>query len=41
MLLGTRVMLLEIHSHVARNPESCRPKFYQVFKFEKINNGKE
>ena len=30
----TRVMLPEIHSHVARNPKSCRPKFYRVFKLE-------
>ena len=30
----TKVMLLEIHSHVARNPKSVRPKFYRVFKLE-------
>ena len=28
----TRVMLPEIHSHVARNPRSCRPQFYWVKK---------
>ena len=31
---GTRVMLPEIHSHVARNPKSCRPQFYRVYKLE-------
>ena len=31
---GTRVMLPEIHSHVAWNPTSCRPQFYQVYKLE-------
>ena len=30
----TIVMLPEIHSHVARNPKSCSPKFYRVFKLE-------
>ena len=30
----TRVMFPEIHIHVARNPKSCRPKFYRVFKLE-------
>ena len=38
MLPETRVMLPEIHSHVARNPESYRPKFYRVYKLEKSNN---
>ena len=27
----TRVMLPEIHSHVVRNPKSCRPKFFTNF----------
>ena len=35
MLPETGVMLPEIHCHVARNPESCRPKFYRVYKLEK------
>ena len=35
MLPETGVMLPEIHCHVARNPESYRPKFYRVYKLEK------
>ena len=35
MLPETGVMLSEIHCHVARNPESYRPKFYRVYKLEK------
>ena len=30
----TRVVLPEIRSRVARNPKSCRPKLYRVFKLE-------
>ena len=35
MLPETGVMLPEIHCHVARNPESYRPKYYRVYKLEK------
>ena len=38
MLPETGVMLPEFHCHVARNPESYRPKFYRVYKLEKSNN---
>ena len=31
MLPETGVMLPEIHCHVARNPESYRPKYYRVW----------
>ena len=33
-VISPEVMLPKIHSHVARNPKSCRPKFYRVFKLE-------
>ena len=35
MLPETGVMLPGIHCHVARNPESYRPKCYRVYKLEK------
>ena len=35
MLPETGVMLPEFHCHVARNPESYRPKYYRVYKLEK------